>query len=189
MAGWILTFPFFLLLLLFILGSCNPMATMFQFPFEVKNGSAETVWITPLGSLGQHTQRRILPQFAIQTPPILAFRRAGFKLRSDETIRIIYDNDDTILSEIVIQDQHGNYKQLKVEPGPKDSPEANRFIIPRLTHLPPAKESLIQAASEAQFNLKYWLINLLGIIFFILFITWKKLTKKAFIASKENVDK
>jgi hypothetical protein len=47
----VLSFPLFLVTLLFALSLINPMGLAFLTTFEVKNSSTKELWVTPIGAV------------------------------------------------------------------------------------------------------------------------------------------
>jgi len=93
----------------------------------VENRTAETVWITPIGAVGDEGVRVPLPIMLARIPLALpAFQHGDFRLLPGEVVTISYDFDDVNFSEVVIRDAQGRWTQVVADP----HPTANRYHAP-----------------------------------------------------------
>jgi len=176
--GWVglgfrITSPFLLLAIILILGTINPMSSMFMCTIRIENRSGETVHVTPIGThIAIKEYRAVLDQYAVTMPPIPVIRQGDFILRPNESKIIDYDCDDVRLSEILVKTDDGTYKQI--------STQNNKVnVIPPLSELSNANHAVLDATSGSEFNWMYWSIILLGLLSLSLYIWYRRLMKMA----------
>lgn len=92
----------------------NPMGLAFITGFVIRNESTRTLYVTPVGVLGD--ERRILPQVLLRIPYIPIMDRQNIKLRKGQSIKIYYDWDDVTFSEIAVRDEKNTWRQMSVLP-------------------------------------------------------------------------
>jgi hypothetical protein len=145
----VLSFPLFLVTLLFALSLINPMGPAFLTTFEVKNASGKELWVTPIGAVNRNGLRRTLPMtanrlFYLQTPADRDFALAPGASRT-----FTYDWDDVQFSEILVRDASGDYRVLPTGLHPTEGqfrrPELNRFVMTNWKELAPASEPQLEA--------------------------------------------
>ena len=154
----ILTSPLILILLLFVLNAFNPMQWVFLFSFEVKDNSNQTIWITPIGSIGFEGKKSRLPVFLNEVPAIPAIVYGGYRLDPGDSKTIVYDWDDINFSDIVVKDKSGEYRSLIVNPNPTErmysTPTTNTFNIESWNSLTIADSRLVDIARG--WNINWW---------------------------------
>ena len=152
--GLIATCPFLGLSVLLLAGL--PMSLAFITEFTVENRTDETIVVTPIGTVGEPGNRRILPIFIYGWPflPVWSSQPAGFEIPPGESIDIIYDMEDINFSEIVVHDDDGELGQLVVNPNPTQkqyhAPAHRRFAIDDLDSLVAVPGPVRDAVRDAQ---------------------------------------
>jgi hypothetical protein len=175
--GWVglgfgITSPFLLLAIILILGTINPMASMFMCTIRIENRSGETVHVTPIGTHIGLRYRAVLDQYAVKMPPIPVFKQGNFILRPNESTIIDYNCDDVRLSEILVRTDDGTYKQIS-------SQNNTVNVIPSLSELSNASHAVLDAANGSEFKWIYWSIAFLGLLSLSLYIWYRRLRKIA----------
>jgi hypothetical protein len=123
---------------LFAFNLVNPMQQVFLMEFDVENRSGERVLVTPVGSVGDRGHRVHPPLFARLMPALPSPRISQFSLETGETRRFIYDWDDVILAEILVEFPDREFRLLTVDPAPTENlyhptPQTEIVIGPRAT--------------------------------------------------------
>jgi hypothetical protein len=144
----------------------------FVVDFVVENQTAETVWITPIGAVGDEGFRVPLPIQLTRTPLALpAFRYGDFRLLPGESVRILYDFDDVNFSEVVIRDSQGRWTQLIADPNPTvnryHAPLQKRFVITDHPRLDEATQAAREAVARTHAR-----SSRSGVIYLFLFGPW-----------------
>lgn len=114
---------------LVLFNAVNPMQLAFITGFTVENRTAATIHVTPIGTVGPAGDRHPLPLAVWKAPWVPASRLGRFPVRSGETITLYYDWDDINFSELVVEADEGEPRQLVVNP----EPTANQYTVPRVT--------------------------------------------------------
>ena len=107
--------------------------------FTVQNGLDETIYVTPVGTVGPTGSRFPLPVCRNFVIPIPSSTRGGYKLQPNETITITYDMDDINFSEIVVENDSGIVGQLIANPNPLVA----QYTAPSLNHFRVQTDSLV----------------------------------------------
>lgn len=145
---------------LFLLGAVNPMQLAFITEFTVENRTAATVYVTPIGTVSHEGLRRPLPMAAWPAPCVPASQRGRLPIRTGEKIAYYYDWDDINFSELVVESQDGELRQLVVNPNPTANqytvPKETDFVIDDLDRLGPVDRSVREAYTLAQQRLPWW---------------------------------
>ena len=156
---------------LVLVNMVNPMAMGFLTSFSVVNQSQETVYVTPIGTVGREGKRYILP---LSPSARLSLPLTGpfeITLPSAEKHQFTYDWDDINFSELAVRNERGEWFQLVTDPNPTKNqyhqPEAKEFMIPLLSQLPKATSGVVAAARSPRGRSSMWwtwffLIGLLG---------------------------
>ena len=125
---------------LLIVNSVNPMKSAFLTEFTLANESGQPVRVTPVGTIGPHGKKCLLPTFSNPWPAVPHFIHRTFEIGPGESVDILYDWDDINFSEIAVQNSEGSYRQLIVDPAPTENqyhpPETDLFVIPHFGSLP-----------------------------------------------------
>jgi hypothetical protein len=170
----ILTSPLLALSSLILINSINPMQLMFLYTFDVTNQSEETLWITPVGTVGRRGDRHVLPQFINEFPAFDAIREGGYRLGPGKTRQIIYDWDDINFSEIAIMNEPGQWRQLVVDANPTEGqyrpPREDSYVIESFQSLSPIDERVLTAATTEKYNLRALLLGAAGIVPIAMFV-------------------
>src|SRR5690348_3526721 len=103
---------------LLLFNAVNPMQLMFVTGFTVQNRTGGTLSVTPIGTVGPDGHRRPLPLMRWQIPAVPASRNGRLPVQSGKTITLYYDWDDINFSELVIEAEDGELRQLVVNPPP-----------------------------------------------------------------------
>jgi hypothetical protein len=124
------------------LNTVNPLTSAFVDSFEVANATSEPLWISPVGALADH--RVLLPQYGARRPtfPVLWQKRISLPARS--SVRIAYDADDVVLSELAVEAASGQMRELPVGEGLR---QAGWLEVVSFAQLPPVSEP-VRAAVE-----------------------------------------
>ena len=169
--GWVITSPLLVLAIIFMLGTMNPMVSMFMCTIKIVNRSGETVHVTPIGThIGIKESRDVLDQYAIKMPPIPVFKQGNFILRPNESKIIDYNCDDVRLSEILVRTNDGSYKQIS-------SQNYKVNVIPPISELSNASNAVLDAAKGSEFKWIYWSIICSGLLSLSLYIWYRRLRK------------
>ena len=107
--------------------------------FTVENGLKQSIWVTPVGTVGPNGSRHPLPVSRYFVVAIPSNVRGGYELQPNETVTITYDMDDINFSEIVVEDGSGAIGQLVVNA----NPTANQYHAPKTKHFVVQYNSLI----------------------------------------------
>lgn len=141
-----LTYPFLLFSGIILLGSLQALVA----DFTIENRSGETIWVTPIGSVGPEGHRCQLPVVMSGYFSFPSFSPGRYRLDPDESVTVKYDMDDINFSEIVIQDNKGQIFQLVTNPNPTIKrylgPLQEVYIIDSLENLRKANQDIRIAA-------------------------------------------
>lgn len=147
-----LTYPFLALSILLIAGMGFGVA--FIADFTIENRTAQTISVTPVGTVGREGAKSPLPTVMFKSPPLSALRAGGFRLAPGKSVTVLYDWDDINFSEIVVEDGQGQQYQLVVNPMPTTNqyhaPRQRQFVIDDLTRLAQVDPDVSAAARRAQ---------------------------------------
>lgn len=159
----------------FVLNTVNPMQSAFITDFTVENQSGEDVQFTPIGTWGAEGNRATLPIFAVRFPAIHSLKTGNFLLKPGERRVVLYDWDDINLSEIAVRSQEGKLYQLVIDPTPTErqyhAPETNLFVIPLLSTLPTASESVEVAIQGSSKLWRFYAVMLCALA--LPFVLWR----------------
>ena len=92
----------------------NPMQQAFITSFDFKNGTKDTVFLTPIGT-SLEGKKVVLRQFRQKVPAVEVKNRANHPVGAGQTLKIFYESDDYCLSEILVKNSESQYKQLTVD--------------------------------------------------------------------------
>lgn len=168
--GWIVTSPLFVVSVLFVVNTVNPMAFAFMNSIEIVNRSGETIHITPVGRHIETGTRHVLRQYGLEMPAIPAFRQGNFLLEPGERRKIVYDSDDVRPSEILVATAGGVYREVPVGRVDQGATE-----IQSVQRLPEAGKAVLDAALGSEFNWIEWILLLFGSLPLLLYIKWRRL--------------
>jgi hypothetical protein len=169
---------------LFLFNAVNPMQLTFIAGFTVENRTGDTIYVTPVGTVGPEGHRHPLPLAVWKAPWVPASQRGRFPVRTGGTITLYYDWDDINFSELVVETEDGELRQLVVNP----NPTANQYTIPRVTdfviedvnRLGPLDPVVRGAYDAAQRPVRWWPI-VAGLatpaVTFVLLLRWYKRAK------------
>ena len=143
----------------------NPMGAIFVTSFTVENKSAETLKITPVGTIGK--TKALLPTFSRWIPFLPAIKNRNFNLKPGQSVRIIYDWDDINFSEIAVDTKDGKYYQVVVDKTPTENQyhrTSGCFIIPSRSKMEPIQPDVLAALQlPNRFFTRFLIITVLGI--------------------------
>lgn len=167
---------------LVLINMVNPMAMGFLTSFLVVNQSQETVYVTPIGTVGREGKRYILPLSPSARFSLPSTGPFEITLPPAEEYQFTYDWDDINFSELAVRNERGEWYQLVTDPNPIKNqyhqPQVKAFMIPPLSQLPRASSDVVAAAKSPRGRSSMWwtlffLIGLLGPAF--VFIARKRL--------------
>ncbi|MCB1086515.1 MAG: hypothetical protein KDM63_05685 [Verrucomicrobiae bacterium] len=148
----VITFPLFLLTLLFALSVVNPMGLAFLTSFDVVNETEEPLFVTPIGAIGSRGERYILPHSISRSFYVMGIKQSEFQIPPCSTRKFTYDWDLIQFSEILVRRITGKYHFIGtgLDPvmGQYRRPEADRFVIADLDTIPVAGDDLLLALSK-----------------------------------------
>jgi hypothetical protein len=150
---------------LMLLGPVNPMLAMFVTEFAVENRTSERIRVTPVGTV-ESGSRRLLPVYLAPFPAVWGVRNRDFVIPPGVTVRIFYDWDDVLLSEIVVHDARGRAYQVSVDqsmPNRGFGPHQERFVIGDLGLLPGPGPEVLRVARSGFHNWRPWVVLLLSL--------------------------
>jgi len=129
----------------------NPMLLVFLQSFEMYNGSGAEVWATPIGMWEGSGRYGPLPRYKSKNAPAFRSREMhDIRLRSGESVTIVYDCDDINFRHILVRTPSG--RVLIVDTDRRGGlhacygPQRERYGIPPLHQLSDAPEALIPCA-------------------------------------------
>jgi hypothetical protein len=130
--------------------------------FSVTNNTGETIWITPIGTVGSEGSRHLLPLYRQSFPFFLRSKVGHFPVAPGSTLYLTYDFDDINFSEVVIETEAGTTGQVVVNP----NPTANQYTVPALTDivvtdldaLSPVASNVLDAAASGRHLGQAWLM-------------------------------
>lgn len=99
---------------LVVIGPFNPMLSMFMADVEIRNGTAETLRVTPVAATERAGERVLLPTYRGHWParPVPPHRDTA--LAPGASLRLTYDRDDCVLAEVVVRRASGELRQVTV---------------------------------------------------------------------------
>jgi len=164
----VLSFPFFLLTLLVGVSLVSPMGFGFLTSFSIKNSSAGTVWVTPIGAVGKQGDRHMLPLFISRFP--YRMRTGEFPIEAGKTRSFTYDWDDIQFCDILIRSSGGAYRILPTGLHPTEKqyrrPMETAFVIPALDTLSPAAAIHLRALSSKPKRIfTFYILAIIGLAF------------------------
>ncbi len=90
----------------------------FMVDLTIENQMNEILLVTPIGTVGKEGGRHLLPVSMTGSINFPARQSSRFRLVPGESVSISYDMDDINFSEIVVENQQGEARQLVVDPTP-----------------------------------------------------------------------
>jgi hypothetical protein len=148
--------------ILAVVNTINPLVAAFVTDIHVTNQSGQPITVTPIGTMGAEGHRYPLPVYISRFPAIAASRCGGFAVEPGATRVILYDWDDTNLSEIVVDFADGTSRQWVVDPEPTKNqyrpPATNRFVIDAAAELEVVPANVAAAAAQARQPSRQWLV-------------------------------
>jgi hypothetical protein len=170
----VLTLPLMGMTALGLFNSINPMQLMFLCSFDVTNESEETLWITPVGTIGREGYRHTLPQYLREFPAFTSIQVGGYRLAAGKTKRITYDWDDINFSEIAVMNESGEYRQLVVDANPTECqyhpPASDSYVIESFEALSPIDDRVLEATTTEKYDFRILLFNLAGLVPIAMFV-------------------
>jgi hypothetical protein len=142
----------------------------FYFPenCSVTNKTSQTIFVTPVGALGNVTSRSLLPLHHTFFPHLAQTKRGGFEIRPGETFHFSYDMDDISYKELAVESDGkmvGQHTINSVSPnGPNTRPPDWDLVIDDLSKLQPISPSVALAAAEAKKSSRIWVLYVLIIL-------------------------
>ncbi|MBS0264172.1 MAG: hypothetical protein JSS02_19705 [Planctomycetes bacterium] len=118
------TYPF--LLLSGLLWAGCVFAGGFIVTVAIHNSSAETLRVTPIGTVGNPGFKTTLPLVSGRFPYLPASQVSQLSIAPGDTLTLHYDFDDINFSEIVVHDERGGLSLLVVDP----QPTVNQYHAP-----------------------------------------------------------
>lgn len=115
------------------LNAINPMQQAFINDFHITNNTDKDIFITPMGTYNGGDYKIIMRQFTSKSPAFPVEQDRDLLVKTKETRRVFFEDDNYHLSQIVIKDDQGKYKQInvacEVTACDKVRPKAARFEI------------------------------------------------------------
>ena len=129
---------------LLTVGSLIPLA--FMVDFTIENQTDETLLVTPIGTVGKEGGRHLLPVLMAGFIDFPARHASRFRLVPGESLSISYDMDDINVSEIVVENEQGEARQLVTDPTPTQNqyhgPARRSFAINDWNKLEPLSDAV-----------------------------------------------
>jgi len=145
---------------MFLMNSFNPMQLAFVTDFSVENRTGESIWITPIGTVGTQGKRWPIPTSSRRAPWMESSQRARLPIECGAKRTLFYDWDDINFSELVVERAGAEPRQLVVNPDPTTNQysrlEVNEFVIDDWDALAPLEPDVRAAYDEAQVPLRLW---------------------------------
>ena len=158
-----ITYPFLILSILIAAGSVLALVA----DFTIENRSGETLWVTPIGSVGPEGHRQQLPVVMSGFFSFPSFSPARYRLDPGESVTVKYDMDDINFSEIAVEDNEGQLFELVTNPNPTinryHGPLQDVYVIGSLEKLSEATPK-IRVAARPSIGQRDWSILLLIMI-------------------------
>ncbi len=182
--------PFMVLSVLLLINVVNPMQMMFLTRFTVENQCGQTIWVTPIGTVGEAGRKYQLPIYYYSCPALPSVKTGEFRIPAGSKKEIIYDFDDINFSELVIRLEDNSYFQLVADPIPTDdqyhSPRKSHFTISSIDDLSPVQDNVYAAAKIYRGMLLGCVLQYGEVI--IIFIYWRlnKAYKKLYRAKRSR---
>jgi len=121
-----------------------PLAFMVE--FSIENKTSETLMVTPIGAVGKEGQRQLLPVSMASSINFPVKQASRFRLAAGQTMVIPYDWDDINFSEIVVENEQGEARQLVTDPTPTQNqyhgPAQRSFAINDWNKLEPLSDAV-----------------------------------------------
>lgn len=169
---------------LFLSNTINPMALAFITRFTVENRMEATIFVTPIGTVGSEGRRFPLSLMRWEFPWMPASQRGRLPVRSGEMITFYYDWDDINFSELVVEAEDGELRQLVVNPKPTLNqytiPKVTNFVIDDLAKLETVDQRVRGAHAAAQKPVRWWpflIATAAPAVTFVLLSLWYKRLK------------
>jgi hypothetical protein len=171
-----------------LINNVNPIHYAFLAEFQVVNESGETVYITPIGAVRTvQRPRHVLLRASPKLPGTPALRQGDIRLDPGESLRIIYDMDDVVASEIAVRNAQGEYRQLIISDRQKrltldeEAPEYTIGSFKRLAKIAPEVLAVAKEAGRSNRRIWFWMALWIvtGFIPIALFLVWSGLALRA----------
>ena len=101
---------------LLVVGSLLPLA--FMVDFAIENQTNGSLLVTPIGTVGKEGERHLLPVSIAGFIDFPAKQASRFRIVPGGSVSIPYDMDDINFSEIVVENEQGEARQLVTDPTP-----------------------------------------------------------------------
>ena len=170
-----------------LINNVNPIHYAFLVEFQVVNESGETIHITPIGALRTvQRPRHVLLRASPRLPGTPALRQGDIRLDPGESLRVIYDADDVVASEIAVRNARGEYRQLVISDRQKgltldeETPEYTIRSFDGLSKIVPEVLAVTKEAGRSNRRVWVWMALWIvpGFIPIGLFLVWSGLALK-----------
>ena len=142
---------------------------------SVTNETNETLFVTPIGTVGPEGNRTTLPLYRTSFPYFIKSKVGGFPIGPKETFRFDYDMDDVNFSEIVVENSNDEMRQIVANPNPTQNqysvPEKTDFTINDFATLSSAPKNVKTATASARHSRPFWAVYAIsGILLVVEFL-------------------
>jgi len=170
-----------------LINNVNPIHYAFLVEFQVVNESGETIYITPIGALRTlQRPRHVLFRASPGLPGTPALRQGDIRLDPGESLRVIYDADDVVASEIAVRNVRGEYRQLAISDRQRrltldeETPEYTIRSFDGLAKIAPEVLAVTKEAGRSNRRVWVWMALWIvpGFIPIALFLVWSSLALK-----------
>ena len=121
-------------------------SSAFMVQFSIENKTSETLLVTPIGTVGKEGRRRLLPVSMVEFIKFPAKQASRLKVASGEIVAVSYDMDDINFSEIVVETERGEARQLVTNPTPTQNqyhgPAQQAYAIDDWNKLEPLSDAI-----------------------------------------------
>ena len=118
----------------------------FMVSFTIENQTNEPLLVTPIGTVGKSGGRHLLPVLMANSVNFPAKQSSRFRLAPGESVSISYDMDDINFSEIVVENEHSEARQMVTDPSPTQrqyhGPAQQSFAIDDWNKLAPLSDAV-----------------------------------------------
>ncbi len=129
---------------LLVIGSLIPLA--FMVDFTIENQTNESLLVTPVGAVGKGGHRHLLPVSIAGFIHVPAKQASRFRIAPGGSVSISYDLDDINFSEIVVENEQGEARQLVTDSTPTQNqyhgPGQRNFAIMDWNELEPLSDAV-----------------------------------------------
>ena len=124
------------------------------------NKTEQVLWITPIGTVGVQGSRHLLPLYRTSFPFLMKSKLGFFRVPPGETFRFTYDMDDINFSELVVEDNSGQTRQIVANANPTAfqyiAPKETDYVLDDFDALQSAPDNIGKAARIGRKTTKRW---------------------------------